>query len=97
MSEQKHVSLIIPTIDEPDELRACFDCLVEQTYDQFNVTVVDSGEGVNQTVIDSFDELLCAQMLQIPKNGLPRARNYAVSRLEETDIVAFCDPDAPPV
>jgi len=93
----RRVSLVVPTIDEPDELRECFECLVEQTYDRFDVTVVDSGMGTNQAVVDDFADRLDATILSTPKNGLPRARNYAVSRLEETDVVAFCDPDARPV
>ncbi|MFB6077359.1 MAG: glycosyltransferase family 2 protein, partial [Halarchaeum sp.] len=91
------VSVVIPTIDEPDELRECFDCLVAQDYDDFDVLVVDSGSGVNQRVVDDYADRLDARMLSTPKNGLPRARNTALAKLDDADIVAFCDPDARPV
>lgn len=95
MSER--VSVVIPTIDQPDELRECFVCLVEQDYEDFDVLVVDSGSGVNQRVVDEFAGQLDARMVSTDKNGLPRARNYAVSMLEDIEVVAFCDPDARPV
>lgn len=93
----ERVSVIIPTIDQPDELRQCLECLVEQDYPNFDILTVDSGTGVNQRVINEFGDRIDTQMISIPKNGLPRARNYAVSTLDNTDIVAFCDPDARPV
>lgn len=91
------VSVVIPTIDEPDELRECLELLCRQTYDSFEVLVVDSGEGVNQQVVDDYVERLDVRMLSMPRNGLPRARNKAITHLDNTDIVAFCDPDARPV
>lgn len=92
----ERVSVVIPTIDQPDELHKCFECLVDQTYADFDILVVDSGSGVNQRVVDEFSDRLSARMVPTEKNGLPRARNYAVSTLDDTDIVAFCDPDARP-
>ena len=94
---KKHVSVVIPTIDEPDELRECFELLSGQTYNAFCVLVVDSGSGINQSVVEEYSDSLDVTMTSVQKNGLPRARNYAVSRLNDTDIVAFCDPDARPV
>lgn len=93
----RHVSVVIPTIDDPDELHGCFEQLVDQTYDPFNVLVVDSGDGTNQRVIDNYQDRLDVRMLSTPKNGLPRARNTAITHLDDTDVVAFCDPDARPV
>lgn len=92
----RHVSIVIPTIDEPEELRECFEHLDQQTYDPFEVLVVDSGTGVNQTVVDEYSSRLDVEILSVPKNGLPRARNTALTHLEGTDVVAFCDPDARP-
>lgn len=93
----KHVSVVIPTIDEPDELRECLRLLCDQTYDAFGVFVVDSGSGINQSVVEEYSDSLDVTMTSVPRNGLPRARNYALTRLNDTDIVAFCDPDARPV
>lgn len=93
----RRISVVIPTIDEPDELRECFACLSEQTHDIFDILVIDSGSGINQQVVDNFSNRLNIRMLSIPKNGLPRARNIALTNLEKAEIVAFCDPDARPV
>lgn len=93
----RRVSVVVPTIDEPDELRGCFERLVKQTYDPFDVLVVDSGTGTNQRIVDAFADRLDVEMDHVPKHGLPRARNNAISKLDDTDVVAFCDPDARPV
>lgn len=93
----RHITVVIPTIDEPEELRECLECLDDQQYDNFDVQVVDSGTGVNQEVVDAYSDSLDIKMLSVPKNGLPRARNSALAHLDEVDIVAFCDPDARPV
>lgn len=92
-----YVSVVIPTIDQPDELRECFACLTQQDYANFDILVVDSGSGDNQRVVDEFSDRLDVRMANIPKSGLPQARNHAVSILDNTDVIVFCDPDARPV
>jgi len=93
----RHITVVIPTIDEPEELRLCLSCLDDQQYEPFDVLVIDSGTGVNQEVVDEFSDRLTVAMRSEPKHGLPRARNIALSQLDGADIVAFCDPDARPV
>ncbi|WP_158293424.1 glycosyltransferase family 2 protein [Halorubrum sp. SS7] len=93
----RQITVVVPTIDEPEELRGCLDCLNNQYYDNFDVLIVDSGTGVNRDVVNDFSDRLAVEMLSMRRNGLPRARNKAVTYIDETDVVAFCDPDARPV
>lgn len=98
MNELLNVSVVVPALDRPDDLHTCLSHLVDQSYEQFEVLVADSGTGENDSVVNAYIDDLDLLQLKIGKNGLPRARNTAIAEISErTDIVAFCDEDACPV
>lgn len=96
MSVETTISVVVPTLDRPEDLEICLEHLQDQTCDDFIMLIVDSGTGANEPVIDSFRDSLRIRHHMIPKNGLPRARNISLSMID-TDVVAFCDEDARPV
>lgn len=90
------VCVVVPTLDAPDRLETCLECLTKQTYEYLSVRIADSGTGVNEETVDSFRDELSVTHHMMSKNGLPRARNAALAGVN-ADVVAFCDEDARPV
>jgi len=89
------VSVVVPTIDRPDALRRCLQDLVEQSYPDFEILVVDNAPGQSgaDAVVSSIDAGgRTLRYLVESRRGASRARNHGL-RQARGDIVAFVDGD----
>lgn len=89
MSPHPRVSVIIPHLNEPDDLRRCLDALERQRDDgiPFEIIVVDNGSRVLPEAVCSGVRL---ERESTPGPGPARNRGAAVAR---ADILAFIDAD----
>lgn len=90
-AENPLVSVLICTYNRADHLKKCLDSIMDQTYDNFEVIII------NGPSTDETNNLLkkypfkCIQ--QINKSGLSAARNLGVKEAKG-EIIAFIDDDA---
>lgn len=90
------VAAIIPTMDRPDRVERAVRSVIDQTYDQIEIVVVDGGsDDRTPEVIDRL-RTETDHPIQLLRNdepqGLPAARNQGVAATD-TDLVAFLDDD----
>ena len=89
------VSVVVPTIDRPDALRRCLRDLVEQSYPDFEILVVDNAPGQSgaDAVVSSIDAgSRTLRYLVESRRGASHARNHGL-REARGEIVAFVDGD----
>lgn len=92
------VSVIIPTRNRPEKVRACLHALTAQTFsrEQFEILVVDDGsEPSVRPVIESFAGRLPVKLIEQPNSGPARARNNGADQAAGT-LLAFTDDDCEP-
>jgi GT2 family glycosyltransferase len=98
LANQPSVSVVIPTIDRPDALRACLEAVLAQPLPRFEVIVVDNapGESGAREVVAALDPgTHTLRYDPQPQRGASRARNRGLKRASG-EIVAFLDGDARP-
>lgn len=91
MENEDLVSVVIPTFNREIYLDAAIQSVVNQTYQNIEIIVVDDGSNTN------YAENICARYAQCqyhykPNGGISSARNYGVS-LANGDFIAFLDDD----
>ena len=84
------ISVIIPVYNTPDELEKCLASLAGQSFNDFEVVVVDDGS-VPEIAKLNFKDLK-VQFFRIPHGGAPKARNFGFSE-SRGEFVLFCDAD----
>ncbi|MEM8534949.1 MAG: glycosyltransferase [Chloroflexota bacterium] len=89
------VSVVIPTCRVPDQIFACVQHVLKQTYPRYEIIVVDNGSddtGITQAINHSFGHLPHVRCVHETRRGSSWARNRG---LEEAcgDIIAFTDDD----
>jgi GT2 family glycosyltransferase len=92
------VSIVIPTRDRPEELRACLEALERQSFprERFEVVVVDDGSSSPPvSLIESLKAQIRATLFVQANSGPAAARN-AGARRASGQIVAFTDDDCRP-
>lgn len=87
------ITIIIPAYNEEDRLKRCLDSVINQTYKNLEVFVVDDGS-VDKTyeIAKEFEKDERFIVLQKENGGLSSARNYALERFKG-DYVCFLDAD----
>jgi glycosyltransferase involved in cell wall biosynthesis len=85
------VSVIVPTYNRADRLESALHSIVSQTYQDFELIVVDDGStDKTSKVVDSFPK---AQYLNIKKNsGVSKARNVGLA-FAKGELICFLDSD----
>jgi GT2 family glycosyltransferase len=89
------VSVVVPTIDRPDALRRCLGDLVQQSYPEFEILVVDNAPGQSgaHAVVSTIDAgSRTVRYLVESRRGASRARNLGLHEAQG-EIVAFVDGD----
>jgi glycosyltransferase involved in cell wall biosynthesis len=87
-----HVSVIIPSYNYADYVSACIQSVLDQTYTDFEVIVVDDGSKDNTAeVVKRFADARVRYIYQENK-GLPGARNTGI-RAAQGELLAFLDSD----
>lgn len=82
-------SVVIPALDDQAGLDRACSALLSQTYQDFEVIVVDDGSRIPQTVVD--DRRFKVIRHEVPM-GPAVARNVGMA-MAVGDIIAFCDSD----
>jgi glycosyltransferase involved in cell wall biosynthesis len=89
------ISVVIPTYNRSRSLRRCLISLLEQTYQHFEVVVVDdcSSEDI-KAVVDQFAARLEIQYKRLDVNfgGPAKPRNIGIS-MSQSEYIAFLDSD----
>ncbi|WP_377640274.1 glycosyltransferase family 2 protein [Oryzobacter terrae] len=90
------ISVVVPTVDRPDELARCLDALVAGTAAPAEVWVVDQGGSPGtEAVLRERAAVLPLRHLVSQERGLSRARNTGLAQVS-TPWVAFVDDDCVP-
>ena len=91
------VTVVVPTVDRPDELRRCLVALAEQSVAPAAVVVVDQGglPGTALLIEEMVSRGLRVRHLRAPLRGVSTARNVGL-RAVTTSWVAVTDDDCVP-
>ena len=89
------VSIIVPVYNVEEYLRKCLDSLVNQTYQNIEIIIVNDGTKDNsQSIIDEykkkFSKLINSYMKE--NGGLASARNYGIDKATG-EYIMFVDSD----
>jgi len=90
--ESSDVSVVIPTLDRPDDLRRCLGAVSRQATDhRVEILVVDNNpaSGLTGPVVAEFGHVT---LVEEPRRGLSYARNAGV-RAARGEFIAFTDDD----
>ena len=72
-------SIIVPVYNRPDQIEGLLRCLVDQTYRDFEVIVVESGSSVcSDVVVSSYDDKLSVKYCPTGNNGQGFSRNFGM-------------------
>lgn len=91
-----YLSIIIPTINRPDDLSRTLDCFLIQTYKSYEIIIIDQSDD-NKS--ENISDIYISKWLNIRYNKFliksgAQARNFAIGLLDDmTDIVVFIDDD----
>lgn len=91
----KKISVIVPVYNVEDLLSKCLDSLVNQTFDDYEVIVVNDGSPDNsQNIIDDYYNRYpnIIKSLKKENGGLSSARNYGL-KYTEGEYVLYVDSD----
>ena len=89
------VSVVIPTCRVPDQIFACVQHVLEQTYPRYEIIVVDNGgddTNITQAINRSFGHLPHVRCVRETRCGSSWARNRGMDEASG-DIIAFTDDD----
>jgi len=87
------ISVIIPTHNRPELLRAAINSVLNQTYQDFEIIVVDDGlERRADKVVESFNDERIKYIQHSEEKGGSAARNTGI-RASQGEFIAFLDDD----
>lgn len=74
-------SIIVPVYNRPDEIQDLLDCLIKQTYTNFEVLIIESGSDIkSDEVVKSFENQLNIKYFYKGNDGQGFSRNYGFAR-----------------
>lgn len=86
-------SIIIPVYNRPDEVDELLLSLVEQSFKDFEVIIVEDGSSVPcKQVVDTYSERLNIKYFSKPNSGPGQTRNYGAER-SQGDYLVILDSD----
>lgn len=87
------ISVVIPVYNVEKYLRQCLDSVINQTYSDLEILIVDDGSTDNSGAIcDGYLTDSRVKVFHTDNHGLSSARNYALNRIQG-DYIAFLDSD----
>ena len=89
----KGLSIIIPTLNEEKYLSKLLDCLVNQSYDNFEVIVVDGNStDATKLIVQKYKKKLNLNLVMSKKRNVAYQRNLGVNSAKH-DRLLFLDAD----
>lgn len=83
-------SIVIPLYNRPDEIRELLWSLVEQTYTNFEVIIVEDGSTKDaNSIVESFSDKLAISYYFKPNEGQGFARNFGFARAKGNFFIVF--------
>ncbi|NQY08940.1 MAG: glycosyltransferase [Flavobacteriales bacterium] len=83
-------SIIIPVYNRPDHIQEVLECLVDQTYKNFEILIVESGSPIkSDKVVESFQDKLKIRYFFKRNDGQGFSRNYGMERAEGEYFIIF--------
>lgn len=92
MNASPAVSVVIPTANRKELLKKALDSVLAQTFSDFEIVVVDDGEGEAKEVVDSFNDPRISYIRNEVKKGGAGSRNAGIQKARG-EFVAFLDDD----
>ena len=94
MKEEKLISVIIPVYNVEKYLRRCIDSVINQTYKNLEIIIVDDGSTDNSSnICDEYtNKDSRVKVVHKENGGLSSARNVGIE-LAKGDLIAFVDSD----
>lgn len=93
MDRNEMVSVIIPTYNRADSVGMSIQSVLNQTWQDFEIIVVDDGSTDNtRQVVERFDDGRIRYICMEKNGGASRARNEGI-RQAKCDFIAFLDSD----
>ena len=87
------VSLIMPTLNRFDDIYRFMDSLLEQTYKNFELIVVDQNDNDKvKEIVDKYVDCLDIKYIKSNKKGLSYNRNLGID-VAKGEVLAFPDDD----
>lgn len=87
------VSLIMPTLNRFDDIYRFMDSLLEQTYKNFELIVVDQNDNDKvKEIVDKYVDHLDIKYIKSNKKGLSYNRNLGID-VAKGEVLAFPDDD----
>jgi len=86
------ISVVIPTLNEGRNLQSCFDSLLNQTFKDFEVLIVDGGSHDSTVQIAERNGIPVMHVLKKRPHDVSAARNQGM-RAAKGDVMVFLDAD----
>lgn len=91
-SEYSKVSIVIPTHNAAGTIKRCVDSILAQTYQCFEVIIIDNGSTDNLVdIVNSYSDARI-KYFTTNKLGVSNARNMGIKK-SKGEFVSFCDAD----
>jgi len=86
-------SVIVPVYNRPDEMAELLESLAAQSYNDFEVVVVEDGSALSsEDVVNRYNDRLTVSYYKIPNGGPGLARNYGATKASGEYLI-FLDSD----
>lgn len=95
LEENPKISVVIPTFNRPNLIYRAIQSVLNQTYQNFEIVVIDDSEN-NETerIVNSFNDPRIKYIHNKEKTNLPKARNQGVKESsKDSKYIAFLDDD----
>lgn len=93
MKKKPLISIVIPTYNRPNYLKKAIETVLDQTYSNFEILVVDDASTVdNLEIIQDFDDDRINFFKNKRRSGAPYSRNVGIKNAKG-EFVAFLDDD----
>lgn len=88
------VSVVVPVHNTKDYIKRCVDSLLNQTYSDIEIILVDNGsiDGSSEICDWYADKYIRVKTYHVENTGVSYARNVGIEKAEG-DFIAFCDSD----
>lgn len=94
IDEIKKISIIIPTYNRKNQLKECIDSILEQTYTNFEILIIDdcSTDGTQEFIKENYSDNRIIYIKNEKNSGAGYSRSNGYKK-STGDYIIFCDDD----